>query len=112
MPSQVVRVDPLRTVAFGSITNSYTALGTAFTHPVRMIRITNTTDADMLFSFDTVNDNIIVPAGSFVLYDVTTNREENIIYFVFAVGTQFFIKYVSAPSRGTVYLECLYGQGE
>lgn len=66
----------------------------------------------MLISFDGTTDNLIVPAGSFVLYDVTTNREEAITYFVFAAGTQAFIKYVSAPSSGTIYLECLYGQGE
>lgn len=112
MASQIVRVDALRTVGFGSITGSYVALGSSFAHPMRIIRIVNNTDADMLFSFDASTDNIIVPAYNFVLYDVTTNREENIIYFVFAVGTQIFIKYVSAPSVGTVYIECLYGQGE
>lgn len=113
MVSQVVHVDALRTLAFGSITNSYQTLGGAFTHPMRMIRIVNTTNADMLFSFDTVNDNMIVPAGGFVLYDVTTNRELVTQFFVFTLGTQIFVKYASgAPTQGTVYLECLYGQGE
>ncbi len=112
MPSQIVHADALRSVSFGSITNSYTALGTAFAHPVRIIRIINNTNADMFFSFDGSTDNLFLPANSFVLYDVTTNREDNVVYFVFAVGTQIFIKYSSAPSSGTVYVECLYGQGE
>jgi hypothetical protein len=112
MTSQIVHVDALRVVAFGSITGSYTALGSSFGHPMRIFRLVNTTDADMLFSFDTINDNIIVPAGGFVLYDVTTNREDNVVFFVFATGTQVYIKYSSAPSKGNVYLETLYGQGE
>jgi hypothetical protein len=113
MASQIVRVDALRVVAFGSITGSYTPVGTAFTHIMRTIRFVNTTDADVLISFDTVNDNIIVPAGSFVLYDCTTNREESLSYFVFSIGTQVFIKQSSgAPSKGSFYVECLFGQGE
>src|SRR5271170_4158851 len=100
MASQIAHVDPLRSVAFGSITASYTALGSSFAHPMRLFRIINNTNGDMLFSFDTVNDNIFVPAGSFVLYDLTTNREESITYFVFAIGTQLYIKYSTAPSSG------------
>lgn len=112
MPSQIIRVDALRTVSSGSITNSYTALGTAFTHPMRLIKITNNTNGDLLFSFDGVTDNIFVPANGFVLYDCTTNRAESITYFVFAVGTQFFVKYSTAPTQGAVYLETIFGQGE
>lgn len=112
MASQVVRVDALRSLGFGSITASYVELGTSFTHTMRIIRIVNTTDSDLLFSFDAVTDNMIVPAGSFVLYDVTSNTENTVPFFVFAKGTQFYVKYSSAPSQGTVYLECLFGQGE
>lgn len=113
MASQIVRLDALRVLAFGSITGSYTVLGGEFVHNMRTIRFVNTTDADLLISFDTVNDNIILPAGSFVLYDCTTNRENNITFFVFQLNTQCYVKYASgAPTKGSVYVECIYGQGE
>lgn len=113
MASQIVRVDQLRIEPFGSVMGTYAAFGPAFAHTMRMVRFVNTTDADMLISFDTVNDNIILPAGSFVLYDCTTNREESLTFFVFQIGTQAYLKYASgAPTKGSVYLECVYGQGE
>ncbi len=110
MPAQIVRVDNLRTLPFGSISGTYAALGTSFAHPMRLICITNTTDALLTFSFDATVDNLIVPAGGFKLLDLTTNREESITFFVFAVGTQFYVK--GSPGSGSVYLEAIYGQGE
>lgn len=112
MASIICRVDALRTLPFGSITSSYLALGTSFGHIMRIIRITNNTDGDMLFSFDGSTNNIFVPAGGFVLYDATSNREEGGEYFIFEVGTQIFVKYSTAPTSGDVWLECLYGKGE
>lgn len=110
----VVRADALRSVAFGSITGSFTALGTALTHTWRMFKITNTTDKDMIISFDGTTNNLIVPAGSFTLYDIATNAppvSENDNLLV-GIGTQFYVKYVAAPSSGTIYLEGLYAKGE
>jgi hypothetical protein len=79
---------------------------------MRMIRIINNTNGDVFISFDAVNDNLFVPANSFVLYDGTANNEDAVLYFVFAIGTQVYIKYSSAPSTGSVYVETIYGQGE
>ena len=113
MSSITISVDALRSVAFGSVTASYTTLGTVFAHIMRTIRLVNTTDANVLISFDTVNDNIILPAGSFVLYDVCANTETNQLGFFFRNGTQLYLKRESgAPTSGTVYAECTYGTGE
>jgi|SRR5271166_1968369 len=110
MPSQVVRVDALRTLAFGSISGTYAALGTPFAHQMRLVKLTNNTNADLTFSFDAVTDNLIVPSGSFTLFDLTTNHTIPDTTFVFQNGTQFYVK--GAPSLGSVYLEAIYGQGE
>ncbi len=111
MASLVVSVDGLRSLGFASISGSYTAVGTAFTHPMRVIKIVNTCDADMIISFDGVNDNDIVTASSFALYDISTN-EAGIDGWFFRTGTQVYVKQVSAPSSGKVYLTTMYGQGE
>lgn len=112
MPSQVCHVDELRSVAFGATSGSYVELGGEFQHPMRLVKIVNNTNGDMIISFDGVTDNDFIPAGGFTLYDVTTNREESATYFVFANGTQVFVKRSSVPTSGSIYMVCLYGQGE
>lgn len=112
MPSSVVVFGTLRSVAFGSITGSYTALGSPFAHPVRIIRIINNTNTDVFISLDGTNNNMYLPAGTFVLYDFTTNRELISPYFVIPNGTQLYIKYNTSPASGSVFVETIYGYGE
>lgn len=105
------KADTLRTTAFGSITGSYTAVGTPFAFQARIICFTNTTNQDVMFSMDGVHDQLIVPAGSFKLFDVTMNhRPVNMDDFCFAIGTQWYVKYVSSPSSGAIYIEVVYAQ--
>jgi len=105
------RVDTLRTVAFGSITGAYTPVGPPLAFQARIICFTNTTNEDVMFSMDGVTDQLIVPAGSFKLFDITTNhRPVNQDDFCFANGTQWYVKYASAPSSGAVYIEVVYAQ--
>jgi hypothetical protein len=105
------KVDELRTVAYTSVTGSYTAVGTPFDFPCRIICFTNTTDKDMLFSMDGSTDQLIVPAGSFKLFDVTTNHKPvNQDDFCFSMGTQWYVKYAAAPGSGAVYIEVVYAQ--
>jgi hypothetical protein len=104
--------DVIRSIAFGSITNAYQTLGTPSSQAIRMFRLINPTDGDMLFSIDGTNDNFYVPANSFVLYDLTANREKNGELFVFPNKTQFFVKYATAPSKNGVYLEIIYARGQ
>lgn len=101
--------DPIRTLAFGSITGSYTHLGITLQTNTRIFKITNTTDAHMLISLNGTTDQMFVPAGGFTLYDLSTNSPPIAVTdnFVLALGTQFSIKYVSAPTSGAVYLETI-----
>ncbi len=108
--SQVVRVDALRSLGFASISVTYAPVGAPFTHPMRLIKFTNTTDADLLISFDDVNDNMVVPKGSFTLFDCTTNKTLPDSTFVFANGTQVWVK--GSPTLGTFYIEVVFGQGD
>jgi len=110
MPSQVVRVDALRSLPAGSISAVYAALGTPFAHQMRLVKLTNNTNGDLTFSFDAVTANLLIPAGAFTLFDLTTNHTSPDQTFVFQNGTQFYV--AGTPSTGTVYLEAIYGQGE
>jgi len=111
MSAKKVYFDTLRSLAFGSISGTYAAVGTALTVNPRIMCITNKTQGDMIFSTDSGNvaGQIIVPAGSFKLYDLTANlvpgKDDN---FVIGVGTQFFVKQVTVPTSGSVYIEFVY----
>jgi hypothetical protein len=111
MGSNIAVFDAVRSVANGSITTSYTALGSAFGHPMRILHFINDTDGDMMISFDGTTDNIPVLADSFSLYDVTSDEDSNEA-FRFQQGTQVYIRYLSAPTTGTFYLAAMYGKGE
>ena len=105
------QVDVLRTLAFGAIGATFTAVGTPLAFQARIICFTNTTTEDVIFSMDGVTDQLIVPAGSFKLFDITTNHKPvNQDDFVFAIGTQWYVRYAVAPASGAIYLEVVYAQ--
>lgn len=111
MSSERAVIDAYRTLGFGSISASYAAVGTPFTHLMRLICITNNTDGDMIFSVDGSTNQLFVAAGSFKLFDISTNKEIS-CQFYFPANTQFYVKQSSAPTRGAVYVEAVYGLGE
>lgn len=103
--------EPLRTLAFGGISGSYAAVGGPLEHQVRAFCITNDTQGDMIFSLDNTltEGNMFVAAGSYKLYDVQANMNTQFDdKYVLAVGEQFYVKQVTAPVSGDVYVECLY----
>lgn len=103
-----VKFETLRSIAFGSISGTYTAIGSALIHPARLIKITNLTDADMLISIDGINDHDVIPALGFALYDLGSNRTNLSGSLDFEIGERFYVKQVSAPSSGSVYLTVLH----
>jgi hypothetical protein len=105
------KVDTLRTLAFGSIGATFEPVGPPFAYQARIICFTNTTNEDVIFSMDGSTDQLIVPAGSFKLFDITMNhRPVNMDDFVFAIGTQWYVRYTAAPGSGAVYIEVVYAQ--
>ena len=114
--SNLVRFDALRSVAIASITTSYTALGLPLAHAMRVLHFINDSNGVYLISFDGVNDNTIILANGFALYDLTSDQDMN-ESFRYQNGTQIYIKYVVAPttetmSSNTFYLASVYGKGE
>lgn len=101
--------ETLRSLAFGSISGSFAKIGGPLLNPARIVKLTNTTDKDMIISIDGTNNHDIIPAGGFVLYDITTNHSANIQGFFVPQGTQFWVKQVTAPTSGSVYLTVVYG---
>lgn len=108
MPNaQTVNLDIIRTLASGSISGTFAAIGTPLTFPVRLICFTNNTNGDIFFSVDGVNNNLFVGASSFKLFDLNTNRQHVQQIWVFPTNTQFYVKQSTAPTSGAAYIECL-----
>jgi hypothetical protein len=110
MASIELRVDPQRSLAAGSITGSYTAIGTAFERPMRIVKIQNLADATLQFSFDGVTDHITLPENGFLLIDVTANQADARGFFV-SVGTTIYAKQLGVPTTGAVYVTAMYARG-
>ncbi|CAM5999029.1 unnamed protein product [Sphagnum balticum] len=69
-----LRADPLRSLASGSISGAYAAIGTPFAHPVRIMIAQNLTDVTLTYSFDSVNDHFVLPAGGQMIVDVSSDE--------------------------------------
>lgn len=107
--AQVVQIDALRTLSHTGISGSYAAVGTPFTFPARLIVFTNNTDGDMIFSIDGVTDQIFVASASFILFDLQTNRLNQQQQWVLPIGTQWYVKQSTAPTKNSVYIAILGG---
>jgi len=108
--SQAIRLVPesVRSLAFGSIGAGYTGIGTSITNPVRILHIQNLTDAELMFSYDGVNDHFPLPTNGFLLLDITANKSREQGYYL-AEGTRIYVKEVGTPTTGNVYVCVYYG---
>lgn len=102
--------EPIRELAFGSITASYQAVGNAISDHARIVRFVNTMDKAIYISLDGTTNEDIVPANGYVLYDFSTNRIRDDGLFL-PLGTTFYAKQVAAPASGSLYIVVIHAQG-
>jgi hypothetical protein len=107
---QSVSFDVLRSITFNNISGTYAKVGAALAEPIRLVCFTNASDGDMFISDDGVNNKLFLAAGSFKLFDLATNHHAMENLWSLPVGTQFWVKQSSVPTKGAVYIECLWGQ--
>jgi len=101
--------DAIREVAFGSITDTYSALGSATTKNARAVKITNNTNETVYISDDGTTDQLKLPENSFQIWDVTTNKPVADIHQFLCINTQFYVRHItgSAPTSGYVSMEAM-----
>jgi len=110
--SSVIKYEALQSLAFSSITTSYVKIGSAITSSARIFKIVNNTDGDMLISTDGTNNHDFIPASSMVLYDASANTGSQFAPCRLQAGTQFWVKYSTAPSKNSIYVVTLNCVGE
>lgn len=99
----------LRSLAFGSIGAAYTIVGTAFTHPLRAIKLYNGTDQDVYYSTDGTNDKDYLPSLTTFVFDISTNRS-NKGDLLLRDGVAIYVKQgpAGAPSSGSFFVTAIY----
>jgi len=101
--------EPLRTLAFGGISGAYAAVGTALSHPARIVIIQNFTDAQMTFTFNSSQDQFTLPTNGQMIIDLTTNQTVAQQFYI-AQNSTLFVKQTSgAATSGSVYFSVIYG---
>lgn len=100
--------DDIRSLDFDSISAAYATVGTVLLKPARIMTLTNNTEGEMIFSDDNLSDagKWFLRAGSFRLIDFQANMNTQFDdKYVLPIGTQFFVKQLTAPVSGSVYIE-------
>lgn len=105
-----IRLEPeeVRTLPYSSIGSSYMGIGTAMSRPIRIFLLQNLTDTDLMFSFDGVTDHLPLPNNGYILLDITANKTREQGYYL-AEGTRLYVKEITTPTAGSVYLTTFFG---
>lgn len=103
--STVIKYETIKSIDSASFTGSYQAVGVASTHPCRVFKIVNNSNIAVTVSTDGIHDHDFIPAATFVLYDVGTNRG-NSAPELNLPPTQFYVK--AAAGVGLVYVVIIY----
>ena len=110
MPQIKLRLgfEELRSIDSATFAGAYLDIGTPFENPLRAFKITNNSTVDVIVSYDGgTTDHEIVPAGSFFLFDISSNRVCD-AEFVIAAKTQVSVK--GSAGVGLVYLSSYYAR--
>lgn len=101
------KYETAREMAFGSITNSFTILGSAFDDQPRVVYVQNFTDTIMDFSisFAGLTTCFSLAAGGTFTTDVVANGAGNV--FTPVSGEAVWVKYRTAPASGFVQMSCV-----
>lgn len=86
----------------------FVPLGVPIDQPLRILKISNTTDQGIILSTDGVTIHDYIASNGFILYDLGTNRASQGSTLQFATGTQFYIASEALTTTGNVILTGIY----
>ena len=104
-----MKFEPLRSLAYGDITTSYVAIGdTPTIDSINQWIITNATDQLLFFSFNGIDDHIVLFSNTHFVNDITSNKSTNHLFL--GAGEYIYVKYSGTePTKGAVYFSTMYG---
>lgn len=106
--STIIYPDVLRIISAAGFNGTFQAVGTPLTHATRVIKFQNYTNVPVAISWDGTTTHEFLPPNSFLLLDVSTNKE-NALTFGIAQNTQFYVL-GTAAGTGDFYISSYYGK--
>lgn len=104
-----VAFDPLRSVAAAGISGTYALIGAVFANPVRQLIIHNTTNANVIISYNGITDHSFLATGTSRVMDYCSNTSTQSGVFVQPAQQGVYVRDESAAtSSGNVYVEVVY----
>jgi hypothetical protein len=105
-----VRYEPLRSIAFGSIEVGYEPVGLPFANPVRILKVTNLTDENIIVSLNGIDDHDVVAANGFFLYDYSSNKSSAAGLLEQPQGDRIYVRSETStlPTIGKLYVTVVY----
>jgi len=97
--------ETLRSIDSATFTGSYQACGVVTSHQVRLTRFLNASNVTVTISWDGTNDHEVLPAGTFLLLDLSTNSG-TAKPAIIASNTQFSVK--GSAGTGNFYISTYY----
>lgn len=105
-----VAFEELRSLEFNFISSDLEAIAPVFEHPIRIMKISNSTDTDVFISFNNIENQDFIPSNSFVLYDFTANLSLTPGQFSMPANTTVYVAdNGTAATSGAVYVTAIYG---
>ncbi len=116
--------EPMRSLAFGSLTTSYVALansgGAPLLHPARQVLVKNSTDKAIIIGWSnstvasTVTDAFELLSNESIVLDITTNKTPVAGNLVMGQGEIIYAKLTAAgaPASGNVRATVFYAAGD
>lgn len=87
----------------------WVAVGSPIEEPLRILKISNNTDQNIIISTDAATEMEFVAANGFSLWDLGANQDWQASTLQFARGTQFYVKAATAPTTtGDVIITGIY----
>ncbi len=104
--------EPVRRLDFSGITGTFADIGSPFDSPIRLLQIKNTTDVTAEVSIDETNVHFELPANSFDLYDISSNRTP-LEMALLRAGIQLQVRRPASeldPTSGAVIVQTWIGE--
>jgi len=109
--STVMFPEDLRSLGFAAIGVNYAPIGTGFENPARIMFLQNLTDQSLLFSWNGVDNHLLLPSTGFIVLDVTSNKSMPAGIACFRQGTRIYVKDLLTPvTSGAVFLSVFFGE--
>ncbi len=104
-----IAYEDLRSIAFGDISGSYAIVGPLFQNPVRILEIHNTTNQNIIISFNGLDDQSFLAASTAKILDYGSNMSSKAGLLEQPAFQGVWIKAEDTlPTEGSVYVEVIY----